>query len=418
MTEHLLFYQPLQRLSRRWLSTSLFFADKITAVEPLHKSEVVFDRAISRFKLLSSPRLGFYNAALMNAKTPVSKRLLYDQLQGLSRQLNLREVSTMPDPADDHFLAEAYDQGLIERFELTPINEHVKTLLSEVKNTIKDFPGVERIPPPESRYASLLLNNQMRESVDDLIQCFPGEVVDEMYIPLDYNPAGNSSKFWQASDWVRVNKAFLDHFFYSIIVRLAELKRLPVVTDTEQYFDLSNQIRFQHPSSEGLVNEGSLFQITLENLPSPKDMSIDSIVRFKKKYETELKQFRWEFESFTKLLQTGEKHTESLKKEMHRLYDKEIRLSIEVLEKALKGMRVKFTKSFITRAAFISGSSPLVLGQAFERAGVKDIPAFVTFLFGAGVLIAQSVHEYKYAKNAEITKSPVNYLYRVQKYLS
>ncbi|HEY4787413.1 MAG TPA: hypothetical protein VIH57_15245, partial [Bacteroidales bacterium] len=343
-----IFYQSNRKLSERWLKNSLLFWDKINTVTPFTVSDRYLDRAKTRTQLLIDA--GVYSRDLNN-NSPEAKNVLDIIEKTLSKELELREFI---DKSNDSDLVQILkNEKIVVPLLLTNNTPEVLKLTENIKMHINDMPGIEHISYTEKRKINLLLLKTYREYLEDLIHFYPDEIPQEITIPLDLISLDGKSNYWTTTDWVKLTKPFLDNFYSSLAVAIAENQGLPILTDNSDYFQLSNTNRLSNNLEMEDRAQGILYNMLFKKISLDDSTPIEKILKFKEVYKGELNKFREEVSKLSTTIDVNQ-NINYIKRQADDIFKNKIMLSQDDIKKALTGFNIKWASENVLKIGFLS----------------------------------------------------------------
>ena len=225
----------------------------------------------------------------------------------------------------------------------------------------------------------------------------------------DYMLRNNLVVTHDDDDWIEMERKTAVFYMATLAEYLAKTSEIPMVIGTDRPINLGKAFTRSYPNKQNLC-----FSVCFQNaLPSPNpDISLQQIVRFRKKRTQELLQFRSKINQFEESISQCEDFQE-IKSKVSDFRD-EWMLALSTYQKLFKDEKIDY--SLQTMKSLCSTSMPGIVTAIGTKIGV--IPPWITvasLATGGAIGLGCSYMQYRKAVNQLRNNSGFAYLYDAER---
>lgn len=367
--------------------TSRYFSSR-----HLHKQNSIYDMAFTRalyYPTIDIPEEGWLKSAV----------LFWDEIQTIV-------PSSVKDPYKNRLTRTLHDRGFLTPFDVNPDNRLVEGLSETVMKYINEA----------SSFLVDVRASKTRIHSDKLPQLF--RIHPEK---LPYEIRHQLSRIIDDDGWLHTSAEFGSFYMSLLANKICEDKSLALLTDNPIASNLTDQVRldarvqmgerdYYQRNQKTTVNlaQGLLTNLVVKGVKLAPTTSIEDVLRFKNNHRDELGQFRT---NLLKLVTNVNKEASlnAIQEQVRDIYLDEFIPSLNNLEKALNGSKIKWLSDTILKIGLVSTSTtailPAVVGLTVPQA----------LLAGVGISMITTKIIYNQDKAEKIRTSPYSYLMLLEK---
>jgi hypothetical protein len=313
-----------------WVRSQLLFFDEISTIDPMRGPTTG----------ISSDEAVLLEAGAVSRVKPTS-----GAVERASRQMAMLLLMARERAIRSHFAGSEMHRP------------HMQSALSELRSLVPDNRGgsLRTLSP-----RIVNLEEQLKERMSDRYVRMHPEKME--WVLRDFLNGGSGESSVSTEEWVEVDPVFASVYMAVLaheLTKESDLSDCSVLTDNPIYDLLHQDITATSNVSQQMVRraEGIFVDLVLPYQVISPENSIGDILKFKKKYDSELKHFRREIQSLA--LQCAALGTlQEIRNEAERIVRRRIQPAVSELESALSGYGIVWNRAGALKA------SSLVAGLA------------------------------------------------------
>lgn len=326
-------------------------------------------------------------------------------------EINTIVPSSMDTPYQEETTRYLSDEGIIRPLHVNPDMNLIDSLADDVLNYLHSSEGRQLLTQPEEMVA--IHSQKISREIRNMYRIHSEK--------MGYALWNRLRDYFDSDEWFQVSGNF-GYFYMTLLTnKLCEHYGIAPLTDNTYVSNFNNIVRLdnqiipynykfrlagKHGDPEFIgpqLAQGVLTDLVFESISVSEEVSIEDILKFKRRHQDELGLFRVNIENLTKNI-SSDTPFEQLQQQVHDIYVNQFQPGYNDLKKSLKSAGIKsFANNFIKISFFSTGAAAIpsaLLGLSIPCA----------LLAGATTSIISSVVLYNEEKQEILRKNPYSYL--------
>ena len=315
-----------------------------------------------------------------------------------------------------------FNEGLLIPFYVHSNLEEIEELTESVSEYLNSPEGMQVLFSDEEGDYRFIHPNKFSEYLLDVISMHPEKLPKEIQRVL-------KTSLNREGEWIPVNKRFANYYMTLLATHLSEKHGIALLTDSASKSRLANVARLDgslslysigydnmHPHKRSLrmfqrdrsLAQAMLADLILEGIKIDPDTSVNKIIKFRKKFQNELGNFRIKVAELTKEI-SNEQPLEALRQNIQDKYLNEVKPAIKSIKAGLKESLIRsVTDNFIKISSFSIPTTSIYLA-------LLGLSIPYALLAGAGISVTANSVLYNVEKAQKLRENPYTYLLKAQK---